>query len=118
MKNTNDEYIAEIMAQKKELGIDCPKIDSIEIVEIKGYKEETKMDDMNKRMMAFLEQMKEDIEDYYDALDDPDHTTPVMRRYIHRKRGQLNGMCRAFEILTGTRITYSRTGIQLNIKEV
>lgn len=119
MANKDDKYIAEVMAQKKALGIDCPAIDSIEIVEINGYKEETDMaTDMEQRIMAFMEQMKEDIEDYYDALDDPDHTTPMVRRYIARKSGQLKGMCRAFELLTGNRIEYGREGIKLIMKEV
>lgn len=118
MANKDDKYIAEVMAQKKALGIECPAINSIEIVEISGYKEEDNMAAEDKNIMAFLEQMQEDIEDYYDALDDPDHTTPMVRRYIHRKSGQLKGMCRAFELLTGNRIEYSREGIKLIMKEV
>lgn len=75
--------------------------------------------EQSQRILVFMEQLTADIEDYYDALDDPDHTTPVMRRYIMRKSGQLKGMCMAFEILTGTRIEYGREGIKVvNTKEV
>ena len=116
MKKT-DAYISEVMEQKKALGIECPAINSIEIVEISGYKEEDNMAAEDKNIMAFLEQMKEDIEDYYDALDDPDRS-PAARRYLYRKHGQLNGMCKAFELLTGNRIEYSREGIKLSMKEV
>lgn len=45
---SDDEYVAEVMEQKKELGIECPAIDKVEIVKEKKQKVETKKVDVAK----------------------------------------------------------------------
>ena len=131
----DDAYIAEIMEQKKALGIDCPAIDHIEIVEISGVetsitlskKEEKKMandkvlesvftEDAN-RLMDILARMREVVDDFYSVYDEPNKSAAA-KRYLLRKEGQINGMCEAFDILFHTRIEWGREGIKMVAKEV
>ena len=74
--------------------------------------------EQSQRMLDFLGRMTEVVEDFYDVYDEQ-QKTPAGRRYMFRKEGQINGMCEAFELLTGTRIEWGREGVHLaNTKEV
>ena len=121
MANKDDKYIAEVMAQKKALGIDCPAIDHIEVVEISGIKEEKDMANDKilesvfeqdcLRLLDFVNRINEVIADFYDVYDKPNKSA-AEKRYMLRKEGQINGMCEAFDIMFHTRIEWGREGIK------
>ena len=68
---------------------------------------------MRTREEIFFERLKTCIEDYYEAVDEPDKTD-IAKRYCVRLYGKINAMCETYEILTGTRLVWGRDGYRID----
>lgn len=68
----------------------------------------------NEKALEIRKCVEEVAEDYFDAMKEP--KTPVNRRYLHKKAGEINGLCKAYEILTGVRLRVCEDGIREEVE--